>query len=153
MRPARSLVAACTALVLLSLASGCYTMRAQLPGTLRADVGDRDVEVAGRYEIVVRRTYFFWGLLAPSPVERAIADDLPRACARAGADGAANLLFEAHFSPLDWAIATATLGVVTPRSYRVRGDLVRIAAPPPAGKRLLPPRGKRRHARPRRRRR
>ena len=52
------------------------------------------------------------------------------------ADGVANLLFEARFSALDVTLSQLTLGLVAPRSYRVRADLVRIDAPPLPGRPL-----------------
>lgn len=122
-------------LLVALLGGGCYTMRAQLPGALRDDLRDEQVIVVGRVEREVGHVYLLGGLLNPPP-EDLVARELEAAVAEAGADGVANLLFEARFSALDVTLSQLTLGLVAPRSYRVRADLVRIDAPPLPGRPL-----------------
>lgn len=133
--------------VAAALASGCFTMRAQLPGALRVDLEDEEVVVGGRFDIEVSRLYLFWGLV-PVADESDLAAAMQEAAAREGVDGVANLTFESRFSGMDFALQMLTLGIVAPRTYRVRGDLVRINAPPLPGSPLLRPRQKRGRERP-----
>jgi hypothetical protein len=122
-------------LVTLLVCSGCYTLRADLPGALRHDVA-ADVEVIGRVDVETSHTYFVGGLLRDAPrglFKQALLD----AVTEAGGDGVANLVFDTRFSAADVVINTVTLGVVSPRTYRLRGDIVRIRRAALPGRPLL----------------
>lgn len=124
------------ALVAASLASGCFSMRTQLPGAVRADLDDEQVIVHGRVDVEVSRVYLFWGLL-PLGDDEALALALRDNAVQQGGDGVANLVFDTYFSPVDVMLQTITLGILAPRTYRLRGDVVRIRAAPLPGRRLL----------------
>jgi hypothetical protein len=122
-------------MLMMLVCSGCYTLRADLPGALRHDVDD-SVEIIDRVDLETTHTYFIGGLLRdPSPA--LFEADLLAAVERAGGDGVANLVFEARFSGADVVINTITLGVVSPRTYRLRADVVRIRRPALPGRPLL----------------
>jgi hypothetical protein len=127
----------CVLGVLGALAAGCFTMQASLPGALRADLADEDVELVAAYSKEIHQPYLVWGLVG-SGADDVIAADLLVAVRAANADGAANLLFESYFSPVDVALTTVTLGFVSPRTYVVTADLVRVRAPALPGRRLAP---------------
>jgi len=127
-------VALAVAAVLL-IGSGCYSFRAHVPGVVRSDVYDR-VEVVGTFDIVFRRDYYLWGLVGPA--EAGVLEDvLMDEVRRAGGDGVANLVVESRFEGWDVVSRVLTFGVHSPRSYRIHGDIVRIAAPPVPGRPLL----------------
>lgn len=115
--------------------SGCYTLRADLPGALRSDIDD-DVEILDTIELEVTHTYFLNGLVRRPPADL-FADQLLAAVERAGGDGVANIVIEARFTPADVVLQNITFGVVAPRTYRLRADIVRIRAPALPGRRLL----------------
>lgn len=129
------------------LSSGCYTLRAQVPGALRGDLEDEEVVVTGAFDAEVTRLYVLWGLVPMGP-EDDLALALTEAVEEGQADGVANLVFETRFTITDLVIQTITLGVVVPRTYRLRGDVVRIQASPLPGRPLLRPRRERGRHRP-----
>jgi hypothetical protein len=112
------------------LCSACYTVSSNLPGTLRGDV-DEEAVVVGTLDHTFSRWYLFFGLLGLSD-DDIIAQEMVRAAQASKANGIANLVYESHFSCLDYGINSVTCGVLSRRTYRVRGDLVRIEVPPPA---------------------
>jgi hypothetical protein len=114
---------------------GCYALRADVPGVLRADVDD--AVIVGTFDASVTRTYFLGGLVGPSDDE-VFAELMLAAAREQRADGVANLVFESRFSPVDYVFNVATCSIVSPRTYRLQGDLVRIAGPVVPGAPLLP---------------
>jgi hypothetical protein len=118
---------------LLVLSSGCLSMRAKLPGTLRADVTPADVEKVGELRIEKSNYFFLAGLLGRPPAD-IFAADIQKAVQAKGADGVANLRYEAEDGCLDLGISVCTLYIVTPRTYRVTGDIVRIKKAPLPGR-------------------
>lgn len=114
------------------LASGCYTMNASLPGTLRGDVEPERLETVGRFEHEVNHWFIPCGLGAAPETE--LRKEILRQVKEKGADGVANLTFEAYTGPVDCVIGRVC-PVVQPRTFRVSGDLVRIRKPPLPGER------------------
>lgn len=113
-------------------ASGCLTMNASLPGTLRSDVSEGRIDKVGRFEKEVNHMFIPCGFgSAPSTAFRQAL--LEEAKAR-GADGVANVRFEAYSGCFDLLIMGATCTIVTPRTYKLSGDLVRIRKAPLPGK-------------------
>ena len=122
------------ALCLALSAGGCYALRADVPGVLREDVDD--AVIVGTFDRSVTRTYFLGGLVGPS--EDDVFGEMMLAAAREqDADGVANLVFESRFSPVDYVLNVGTCSIVSPRTYRLKGDLVRIDAPLVPGAPLL----------------
>jgi hypothetical protein len=124
------------ALSFASVAStGCYTLRADIPGHARRDIDDQ-IEVIGAIDETFTHMYLLGGLVNPPP-EDMMAKILLRRVREAGGDGIANLVFESVFAPPDVLIRTFTAFVVAPRTYRVRADIVRIHAAPLPGAPVL----------------
>ncbi len=122
------------AVLALASTTGCYTLRADVPGVMRDRVDD--AVIVGTFDETVTRTYFFGGLIGPS--DQDLFRDAMLESARAHqADGVANLMFEARFSPMDYALSIGTCAVVAPRTYRLKGDLVRLRGAPAPGRPLL----------------
>jgi hypothetical protein len=111
-------------LLLLGALGGCYTMRADVPGVMREDVDD--AVVVGTFDARITRMYLLGGLVDPARDDDAFAAAMLEAARAQHADGVANLVFESGFSPGDFALNLLSCGVVSPRTYRLRGDLVRI---------------------------
>lgn len=114
-------------------ASGCYTVNADLPGTLRGDVAESDVERVGTITVQKSQWFFLWGLVGEAPKDF-VAGELKKQVQAKGADGVANLTWQSQFGCVDLLAMGCTGGCVTPRSYKVTGDLVRIKKSPLAGK-------------------
>jgi hypothetical protein len=121
------------AAVALVGASGCYTVNADLPGTLRGDVADSEVERVGTVTVEKSQWFFLWGLVGETPKDF-VAEELKKQVQSKGADGVANLTWQSQFGCVDLLASACTVGCVTPRSYKVTGDLVRIKKSPLAGK-------------------
>lgn len=113
--------------------SGCYTVNADLPGTLRGDVADSDVERVGTVTIEKSQWFFLWGLVGETPKDF-VAEELKKQVQAKGADGVANITWQSQFGCVDMLASACTAGCVTPRSYKVTGDIVRIKKSPLAGK-------------------
>lgn len=126
--------------VVALLASGCFTTRAEMPGTWRRPAPREDIVVVGRVDHETTHWFFLWGLLPP-PSPSLHAEPLLRAVEAARGDGVANVILDARFTVSDVVVRTLTLGVLAPRTYRVRADIVRIPGPPPPGRPLLRRRG------------
>lgn len=124
-RPHDIIVAAALGVI---IASGCYTTRAALPGALRNDVGAADIEKVGALDVEVEHTFFLHGLVGTTPDDMLAAPIRKQVQAR-GADGVAHVVYESEQGCGDFALTTCTLGCFAPRTYRVRGDIVRIRAP------------------------
>lgn len=124
---ARRLRVLLSVLAVVALASGCFRMHTRVPGALRGDLEDEQVIVRDRVDVEHTRVYLFWGLLPlgdDDALGRAVLDE----AREAGGTGLANVVFEAYFTPGDLALQMLTLGVLSPRTYRLRGDVVRISA-------------------------
>ena len=125
------------ALVLVALAvvtgSGCYTVNADLPGTLRGDVAPQETERVGTMTIEKSHWFYLLGLIGEAP-PNLFADDIKKSVQQKGADGVTNLVYESKIGCLDLVITGCSAGCVAPRTYKVTGDLVRIKKPPPPGK-------------------
>jgi hypothetical protein len=119
---------------MLVLASGCFTMRSDLPGTLRADLDARDVEVLGDLDFEVTQPFFAFGLVSAA-TPNLFAREIEREARAKGADGVRALRIEATFTVTDLFVACAGCGgaLVATRTYRIRGELVRIKKPPLPG--------------------
>jgi hypothetical protein len=109
---------------------GCFTFSARVPGTVRGDV-DEEAVVVGQFDRSFTRWYFLWGLVGIGD-EEIIARELKAAAQAKNADGVANLIYESEFSCWDYGIGQITCGLLSPRTYRLRGDLVKIEGPPPS---------------------
>ena len=127
----RALLLVCVAL------SGCYTMRADLPGTWRPAAPREDIVIVGRVDQQTTHWFFLYGLLPSSPPPTLYAEPMLRAVEAAAADGVANVRFDTEFTASDVLWRMVTLGLVTPRTYRVRADIVQLPGPPPPGRALL----------------
>ena len=113
--------------ITMMVASGCYTVGADLPGTLRNDVKQQDVEVVGKLEIERTHYYALDGLIGKPPADM-FAAEIKKAVQKRGADGVTNLVYESEHTCGDVAITGCTLGCLAPRTYRLTGDVVRIKA-------------------------
>lgn len=119
--------------LIAALSTGCFTTRADLPGTLRADVTPSDVEKVGTLEIEKTNWFFLWGL-AGTPPKDFFATDIQKAVQAKGADGVANLKYESQEGCIDWGVSGCTGYLVAPRTFKVTGDIVRIKKAPLPGK-------------------
>ncbi len=133
---ARRALVALVALVACASSAGCYTLRADIPGTWRPAAPHEDIVVVGHVDERVSHVFFLDGLLPQTPTD-IYAGPLLRAVEKAGGDGVANVILDSELTTGDVIFRTLTLGIVTPRSYRVRADVVRIPGPPPPGRPLL----------------
>lgn len=115
------------ALLLVLVAGGCYSVNANLPGTLRADVKPDQVEKIGDLD-VQKTNYFFVAGLIGEPDPDLFAVEIKDQVQKKGADGVANLVYESQYSCGDIFITGVTLGCVAPRSFHITGDVVRIRA-------------------------
>jgi hypothetical protein len=113
--------------------TACYTTRAELPGALRNDVQAGDLQKVGVLDVEVEHTFFLGGFVGTTTPEFLAAPIRKQVQAR-GADGVANVVYESEQGCGDFALSTCTLGCFAPRTYRVRGDIVRIRAPRLAGR-------------------
>ncbi len=121
------------ALVIMSAAlSGCFTMNASMPGTLRSDVSEKEIESTGSVKIEKTHFFFLWGLLG-APEKSYFVDELTKQVSSAGGDGVANLRYESQTGCLSLVINSVTCGIVSPRDYKITGDVVRIKVPALAG--------------------
>jgi hypothetical protein len=119
------------ALVLLAAASGCYTVNAQLPGALRND--KPEVEKVGQVNIEKTNYFFILGLVGEPPPDF-FAAELKKQVEAKGGDGVANLQYESSSGCVDLIISECTFQIVTPRDYKLTGDIVRIKSAPLPGK-------------------
>ncbi len=122
-----------TLAITLVASAGCFTMNAAMPGTLRTDVGAAQTEKVGTLNYEYTHWFYICGLLG-APPEDVFASEIKKQCQAKGADGVANLTYEAQTGCLDFAISYCTFDIITPRSYKLTGDLVRIKVPPVPGK-------------------
>jgi hypothetical protein len=137
-RAARATLATWAAVAILATgggASGCFTVRAELPGALRADVTPEHLDKVGELQVQTTVFYFLGGLVGEAPRDLVARELRRQVQARAG-DGVAQLTWRSEFTCTDVAIGGCTLGLVTPRTYRVSGDIVRIRQAPLPGRSL-----------------
>ena len=123
----------------LTLSAGCYTVNADLPGTLRGDVATADTEKLGSFTVEKTNTYFLKGLIG-APGADFFGSEISEEVRTKGGDGVANLVFDSQMAPVDVLVGCVTCNIVTPRTYKVTGDVVRIRRVPVAG---TPPDGRR----------
>src|SRR5688500_12930787 len=109
----------------LALVGGCYTANVQLPGTLRNDIEPAQTESAGRVELEKTNYFFLFGLVN-QPQPDFLAVDLRQQVKARGGDGVRNLQYESQFGCLDLIISGLTFNCVTPRTYKVTGEIVKI---------------------------
>jgi hypothetical protein len=109
------------------LCCSCYTMNAELPGTLRDDIKPADLEIIGSFS--VERTHYFAldGLVGRPPIDM-FSHEIKAQVQRRGGDGVANLVYESEHTCGDVAFGICTFGCLSPRTYRLHGDIVRIRA-------------------------
>lgn len=118
-------------LSLLLAASGCFTVNAQLPGAIRND--KPEVEKVGQVNIE-KTNYFFIAGLIGEPAPDFFATELKKQVEAKGGDGVANMQYESSTGCVDLIISTCTFEIVTPRDYKLSGDIVRIKSAPLPGK-------------------
>ena len=121
--------------MLCAFLTGCFTMRAPLPGVLRADIS-QSVEVVGHFDTTFTHYYVLHGAFG-APEEDLIARALLQKVNAAHADGVANVTVETSFGLTGVALALATGSLLHPRTYHLQGDLVRIHAAALPGRPLL----------------
>ena len=121
-----------TAVALACGLTGCYTVNAELPGTLRGDVPAGEVEKVGVITIEKGNMFFLWGL-AGGPSKDVFSAEIKRQVRARGADGVTNIQYDAQTGCIDLIIGGVTCGIVSPRSYKMTGDLVKIRAAPLPG--------------------
>jgi hypothetical protein len=117
----------------LAASTGCYTMNAQMPGTLRTDVPADQTEKVGTLSYETTHWYFLLGLIG-APPEDVFAQEIKKQVQARGADGVANLNYEGKFACFDIILTGCTCYIISPRTYQVTGDIVRIKAAPLPGK-------------------
>jgi hypothetical protein len=117
----------------LAVSGGCYTVNAELPGTLRGDVSSTDTEKVGSLSIETSHWFFLYGLVGETPKDL-ISTELKKQVQAKGADGVANMTYESEDGFIDLVIGNCSAGCVTPRTYRLKGDLVRIKKAPLPGR-------------------
>ncbi|MDP2344188.1 MAG: hypothetical protein Q8O67_24735 [Deltaproteobacteria bacterium] len=113
--------------------SACFTVNADLPGTLRGDLQPADYERIGDLKIEKGNWFFLWGLVGEPPADF-FSKDIQKAVQAKGGDGVSNIKYESQEGCVDWGLVRCTFGLVAPRSYVITGDIVRIKKPPLAGK-------------------
>ena len=124
--------AASLLLVASMASSGCFTMNASLPGTLRSDIEESRLEKVGRFEKEMNHWFIPFGMgEAPSTMFR---EELLKEVHKSGADGVANLRFESYHGCFDLLVGAGTCMIVRPRTFKLSGDIVRIKKAPLPGK-------------------
>ena len=124
---------ALSAAAVVVASAGCYTVNAELPGTLRGDVSSTGTERVGSLAVETNHWFFLYGLVGETPKD-IISAELKKQVQAKGAYGVANLTYESEFCCVDLLINSCSAGCVTPRTYRVKGDLVRIKKSPLPGR-------------------
>jgi hypothetical protein len=112
---------------------GCFTVNAEIPGTLRGDVASDETERVGVLAIEKNHWFYVFGLVGEPPQDF-FSTELKKAVQQKGADGVANLEYQSELGCMDLVIASCTVGCITPRTYTLTGDIVRIKKAPLAGK-------------------
>jgi hypothetical protein len=107
-------------------------VNAALPGTLRTDVPADQTEKVGALSYEDTHWYFLDGLIS-APPEDYFSTEIKKQVQARGADGVANLNYEAQSGCLDLIFTGCTCGIIAPRTYKVTGDIVRIKSAPLPG--------------------
>ena len=111
----------------LALASGCMTLNAELPGTLRGDVPKGDTEKVGDLKIEKNNMYLLWGVAnLGAPDKKVFEEEILKQVKAKGGDGVANLKYDANEGCVDLLLSTCTVGIIAPRQYTLTGDIVKI---------------------------
>lgn len=118
-------------LALAWLATGCFTLNTALPGALRGDVSDQDVDSVGHFQTEIHHSFTPFGLgeVPDDPIRAILLEEVK---AR-GADGVRHLRIESYHSCSDVVTGWMTCQFVRPRTYRLSGELVRIRSAPLPG--------------------
>jgi hypothetical protein len=131
------------AVVMSMAATGCFTVKADLPGTVRTDVAATDYKKIGELKIEKTNWFFVFGLVgAPGP--DFFAPEIAAAVRAKGGDGVVNLKIMSEHTFGDVCISCVALSglIVAPRTYVVTGDIIRfgpsVAAPAGAPVRVTP---------------
>lgn len=124
-------IASFLAVALVAL-PGCFTVNADLPGTLRSDATKDDVETLGRFDVQKGNNFLFWGLTGQPPPDF-IASELKRVVKAKNGDGVQNLEYHSEFGCTDILLNSVTCGILAPRTFRFTGDIVRIRKPALSG--------------------
>lgn len=135
MKNLKNLLRAAALLAVTVSAAGCYTVDANLPGTLRGDIKADQTETVGKVNIEKGNWYFFWGLTG-APANDFFSAELKQQVKAKGGDGVANLTYESQEGCFDLFIGSITGGCIGPRSFKLTGDIVRIKTSPLPGKSL-----------------
>lgn len=126
-----------TAIVALTVAAatGCYTVEANLPGTLRNDIKSDQTETVGTVSIEKGNWFFLWGLMG-SPPSDFFSTELKQQVKAKGGDGVSGLTYESQNGCVDLLIGGLTCGIVGPMTFKVTGNVVRLKTAPIPGKSL-----------------
>lgn len=116
----------------LAVLPGCFTVNADLPGSLRSDVTKDDVETVGHFDVQKGNTFMFWGLSGQPPADF-IATELAREVKAKNGDGVQNFQYQSEFGCMDILLGSITCGILSPRTFHFSGDVVRIRKPTLAG--------------------
>ncbi|MBI1948148.1 MAG: hypothetical protein HYS27_20835 [Deltaproteobacteria bacterium] len=119
----------------ISAMTGCYTVEANLPGTLRNDVKPDQTETVGKVKIEKGNWFFLWGLMGNPPPDF-FSTELKQQVKAKGGDGVTGLTYESQQGCVDLIIGGLTGGCISPMSFTVSGNIVRVKAAPLPGKSL-----------------
>lgn len=122
-----------TSALLAIVATGCFTIDANVPGTLRTDLAKTDYEKVGEVKHEHTQWFLFWGLVG-QPDPEIFANIMKAEVQKKGADGVANFTLEGQWGCFDLGVGCVTLGIVSPRTYNVSADIVRVKTTPLPGK-------------------
>jgi hypothetical protein len=122
-----------TLALLTAVATGCFTMDANVPGTLRTDLSKTDYEKVGEIKHEYSHWFFLWGLVG-QPEPDVFANIMKTEVQKKGADGVANFTLEGQWGCFDLGVGCVTLGIISPRTYNISADIVRVKTTPLPGK-------------------
>ena len=131
----KNLISAAVLVLAAVPAAGCYTVEANLPGTLRNDVKVDQTENVGQVNIEKGNWFFLWGLMGEPPKDF-FSKELRQQVRAKGGDGVSGLTYESQAGCVDLIIGGLTFGCISPMSYKVTGGIVRIKTAPLPGKGL-----------------
>jgi hypothetical protein len=112
--------------------TGCYTVHADLPGTLRSDVAETDVEKVGQFDVQKGNNFLLWGLVGAPPADF-ISQELAREVKAKNGDGVRNFEYHSEFGCVDLLLTSVTCGIFSPKTFHFKGDVVRIRKPALSG--------------------
>ena len=119
----------------ISAMTSCYTVEANLPGTLRNDLKPDQTETVGTVKIEKGNWFFLWGLMGNPPPDF-FSTELKQQVKAKGGDGVSGLTYESQAGCVDLIIGAVTGGCISPMSFTVSGNIVRVKAAPIPGKSL-----------------